>query len=196
MAVARAVGKHDAKPVANATDIRKTMKTKTYDLKDASFNVQVADDAAIMALTPEQRVALVASGLQNWGYRAGAKKANDGKTFTLADVAADILAVKVKDGDPNKDDKEQASDLMQLYRIDAAKVEITDEMREEDEWPGDNSFRLDICRERFERFVDKKTKELRFDWADTSYNSGNIAEFCRALRLARLRNARKANDLG
>lgn len=172
------------------------MKTKTYELKDASFNVQVADDAAIMALTPEQRVALVASGLQNWGYRAGAKKANDGKTFSLADVAADILTVKVKDGEPSKDDKEQAADLMQLYRIDAAKVEITEDMRSEDEWPGDDSFRLDICRERFERFVGKKTKELRFDWDDTSYSTTNVQEFCRALRLARLRNARKTDDLG
>lgn len=71
--------------------------TETYTLKNATFTLEVPDTveeraAHVRLMTDASLDALLDSALAQWAYRRGARKENDGKSFTLQDAVADMRA--------------------------------------------------------------------------------------------------------
>ena len=167
------------------------MKTENYTLRDGaiSFDIEVPEASLIRTLSDEQLVALVQSGLSNWAYRAGAKQANNEKTFSLSDVAADLLTVKTKGGEPSKQDKELATDFMKEVKKRVDVLEPREGMTKA------TSQELE-CRERFCDFITKAEAKWGFKYTgpcDWSHDS--VSEFRRTFRLAKARFIRNADDI-
>lgn len=71
--------------------------TEIYKLKNATFTLALAPTlqercAAIRALPDDDLEIFAWEAFDKWSYRRGARKENDGKSFTLPDVIADMRA--------------------------------------------------------------------------------------------------------
>lgn len=81
------------------------MNTISYSLRNATINFTVEAPTAdkLRAMSDELLIALASAGIDNVAYRAAAKDDNDGKSFSLEDIAK--LAVgTTRKGEPSKAD--------------------------------------------------------------------------------------------
>lgn len=93
--------------------MKKVFELRQESAKDA-MRFETSDWTAsnVRSLTDDRLNALIMSGVVNWGYRAGAKKENDGKVFSLEQIADAIMAGGTRDGEPTEKDIEMAKSIV------------------------------------------------------------------------------------
>ena len=171
------------------------MKTKQISLRDNTINFEreIVDEQSIKSLSMEHLVALVAAGAASWDWRAGAKPANDGKVFSLADIGKDLATVKSKDGEPLPADKELATSQIAKFTKLADAEECPDELTGEDA----KKWYLDKRNCLFLDWADAQAEKHGFDYETNGESLSEIApRFMRARRLAIARNVAKAAKAG
>ena len=171
-----------------------TMKTETYSLRDntISFEIEVPDSSNVAALSDEQRVALANAALAYWSYRGAAKKDNNGKTFSLAEVSADLLTVRVRTGEPSKIDIDKAEAWMKQEQKRIAALDLPDTLPDGPEAAREwmNEQELDAL----QGLVERNEKKFSFEFThDIEFTKSCVGQFMRAVRLAKLRMARESD---
>lgn len=181
-------------------------QTREYVLSKATFNVVEYTAAEVAALSPDDLLLLAETAEAQWSYRRGARKENDGKEFTLADIVSDIRATgsnrpgKVTDKD--KENAEVAFKKLHKWAVETVgkpegwlETEIADAI-DASIW------------ENFEDQVASVEKEHKFTLErPTLEESGEpdltvdslhafLPTWCRSLRLAIDRNANAAKKKG
>lgn len=91
-----------------------------------TFYIEPFEDAAAVAgkvkkLSDLQIEALIESAVANFGYRAGAKRKNNGLTFTLESIADYLLETSVREGEPTEADVENAVKIIGPLNLAARK---------------------------------------------------------------------------
>ncbi len=96
---------------------------KSYELKNAAFTCDVPTAAELRALGDAALEAIARNAYAAWAYRRGARAESDGKHYTLADVAADMLATGERggsDGGMTKVDEREIAALFKSYGLTCA----------------------------------------------------------------------------
>lgn len=170
------------------------MKTEPYSLRDNSINfeVEIASEASLRALSTEHLVALANYGLSSWAWRAGAKKTSDGKIFSVAEVAKDLATIKSKDGEPLPDDIKLAAQLEKRFKSEAADLAIPDDLTDQSvtDWRSEQV--LEIAN----AWIDAQVEKHSFTWDDMLVRFSDLPRFMRLRRLAIARNLAKATKAG
>lgn len=173
---------------------------KTYELKsgDITFTVEDITSDAVGDISTEQLIAIVKSGVANWAYRAGARKKNNGKVFTLGEIANDILESGTRDGEPSKADVENAIKIIGPLKLGSrAKYPVAKDATEEEQAKIHAMRETDTLASLLEK-VDKFAT-LKGYPAPEMLEDESLQDFCaRWVRLHRLHVARvikKASDL-
>lgn len=109
---------------------------KTFTLKQGTddetiFQVEEATKESLYALPIDHLIALAENGIANWGYRKGARKKNNGQTFTLAEIAKDIMESGTREGEPSKADVAKAEEIFRAI-MGFAKKEYPDNLQAQD----------------------------------------------------------------
>ncbi len=177
---------------------------ETYELKNATFSVATPTlanvDEAVLLLNAPQKLALVEHALAQWAYRKGAKKENDGKSFTLADAITDMMATRVRDG--GKPSKEDVANGQQIFAT------LFVHCKAEDAKNPDGDLWAAVQEEIESRFARATAKYadvggLAWSWTELEKEAGekeesflrrqalaNMAQLAKAARLAEIRRTK------
>lgn len=170
------------------------MKTEEYSLRDGSINfeVEIASEINLKALSIEHLIALANYGLSSWAWRAGAKKSSDGKVFSVAEVAKDLATVKSKDGEPLPDDIKLAKAQLDKWKKQAEELEIPDDLTGESA----KSWQVDQMQTYAKDWCYSQEEKHSFEPPAFDIDQDGIAKFMRSRRLAIARNVAKAAKAG
>jgi len=108
---------------------------ETLNLRDGACTLTIKgfNVADVRALSDEQLFALAEAGVEGWKYRGAVRQnktdgyVNNGKSFGLADIVADLLASPTRSTGPSKADKERGDDLADRARKAYPMPEIGEE---------------------------------------------------------------------
>ena len=156
---------------------------ETLSLRDGACNLTIKKFtlANVRALSDEQLFALAEAGIEGWKYRGAVRSnkedgfVNNGKTFGLVDIVADLLASPTRSSGPSKD-KEKGDDLADRARK-ACPVEESEDAA---------AARADALAKRKE-WVTAKFAAAKVDkpWIEWEWNDGlTLAENCHRVQWA------------